>query len=369
MNKQPIVVIGAGVIGLTVANQLQENGKYAVTVVAEHVPDSLPAGTRESSGWASPWAGAHWRAWSSNWDHWLQDTELQTYHLMNEIADRVPESGITKAQSMDFFDTLPDGERPWYVSKLNDVRELPESELPPGVTYGIEYQTVLINVPKYLSHLKDKFTSMGGTIEQRALEHIEEALLFGSVSSNGPNDKMPIVVNCAALGNRILGGVCDAGMRPVRGQTLIVNAPEAKRSITRLGSQLGYVIPRGDGTVVLGGSTEVGSWDEDENRELTQQILQRTLSLEPALLPSSMRELDASKRVRELQASIISVGVGFRPMREGGVRLETQEYIDSVSGKPFVAVHCYGHAGFGYQTSLSYALKVQQLVESAKVGN
>ncbi|KAJ2794495.1 hypothetical protein H4S07_006741, partial [Coemansia furcata] len=62
MNKQPIVVIGAGVIGLTVANQLQENDKYAVTIVAEHVPDSLPAGTRESSGWASPWAGAHWRA-------------------------------------------------------------------------------------------------------------------------------------------------------------------------------------------------------------------------------------------------------------------------------------------------------------------
>ncbi|KAJ2423596.1 hypothetical protein GGF41_003076 [Coemansia sp. RSA 2531] len=364
MSKQPVVVIGAGVIGLTVANQLQEDGKYAVTIVAEHVPDSLPAGTRESSGWASPWAGAHWRAWSANWDHWLQDMELQTYQLMNEVADRVPESGIKKAQGLDYFEALPDGETPWYVSKINDVRELPTSELPMGIIYGLEYSTVLINVPQYLAYLKNKFTGMGGIIEQRALDHIEEALLFDATSRNEPSGKTPIVVNCAALGNRMLGGVCDASMRPVRGQTLIVNAPEAKRTLTRLGSQFGYVIPRGDGTVVLGGSAEAGSWDEEEDTKTTQQILQRTQALEPSLLPSSMLELDESERVRALRANIISVGVGFRPMRDGGVRLETQEYVDSVSGKPFTVVHCYGHAGYGYQSSLGYARKVHQMVES-----
>ncbi|KAJ2686429.1 hypothetical protein IWW39_003652 [Coemansia spiralis] len=360
MNKQPVVVVGAGVIGLSVANQLQEDGKYNVTIVAEHVPDSLPAGTRESTGWASPWAGAHWRAWSSNWDHWVQDMELQTYHLMNEIAERTPESGISKAQGLDYFETLPDGERPWYVSKVNDIRELPAGELPPGITYGLEYSTVLINVPQYLTYLKNKFEGLGGTIEQRSLDHIEESLLFGGESS----DKTPIVVNCAALGNRVLGGVCDLSMRPVRGQTLVVNAPDAKRTLTRLGSQFGYVIPRGDGTVVLGGTAEAGSWEEEEDRQTTQRILQRTLALEPSLLPPSMLGLSESERVRELQASVIYVGVGFRPMREGGVRLEAQEYVDSVSAKPFTVIHCYGHAGFGYQTSLGYARRVREMIES-----
>ncbi|KAJ2633737.1 hypothetical protein GGF44_003672 [Coemansia sp. RSA 1694] len=365
MSKQPVIVVGAGVIGLSVANQLQASGKFAVTIVAEHVPDSLPPGTRESTGWASPWAGAHWRAWSSNWDHVLQDMELQTYHLMNEIADHTPEAGIQKAQGLDYFETLPDGEQPWYATKVNNVRVLPAEELPSGISYGLEYSTILINVPQYLSYLKNKFTGTGGVIEQRALSHVEEALLFDASSRSDCNGKTPIIVNCAALGNRVLGGVCDASMQPVRGQTLVVNAPDAKRTLTRIGSRFCYVIPRGDGTVVLGGSAEVGSWDEAEDRQTTQQILLRAQELEPALLPASMLALDESERVRALKANIAYVGVGFRPMRKNGVRLETQAYVHSASGRPFTVVHCYGHAGYGYQSSLGFARRVLQMVEAS----
>ncbi|KAJ2910224.1 hypothetical protein GGI21_001083 [Coemansia aciculifera] len=362
MSKHPVIVVGAGVIGLTVANKLQESGKFDVSIVAEHVPDALPPGTRESADWASPWAGANWRAWSSNWDHVLQDMELQTYHQMNEIADRVPEAGIQRALGRDYYESLTNGEQPWYASKLDSARVLPESELPADVAYGVEYSTVLINVPQYLGYLKNKFTGMGGVIEQRALNHIEEALLVSVDGSNDPNKKTPIVVNCAALGNRVLGGVCDASMQPIRGQTLVVSAPDARRTLTRVGSQFSYVIPRGDGTVVLGGTAEVGSWEEAEDKQTTQEILQHTLALEPALLPESMLALDESERVRALKDSILYVGVGFRPARKNGVRLETQKYVDSVSGKPFSVIHCYGHAGYGYQSSLGFAGRVCQMV-------
>lgn len=46
-----IVVLGAGVIGLTVAHVLSENPRYKVKVVARDLPGDL-----DSQGFASPWA-------------------------------------------------------------------------------------------------------------------------------------------------------------------------------------------------------------------------------------------------------------------------------------------------------------------------
>lgn len=56
-----IVVLGAGVIGLTVAHILSESidtsnlNQCNITVVARDMPEDM-----DSQGWASPWAGANW---------------------------------------------------------------------------------------------------------------------------------------------------------------------------------------------------------------------------------------------------------------------------------------------------------------------
>lgn len=54
-----IVVLGAGVIGLTVAYILSVGTSNAcsITVVARDMPDSEGM---DSQAWASPWAGANW---------------------------------------------------------------------------------------------------------------------------------------------------------------------------------------------------------------------------------------------------------------------------------------------------------------------
>ena len=54
---------------------------------------------------------------------------------------------------------------------------------------------------------------------------------------------------------------------------------------------------------------------------------------------------------------IIRHGVGLRPLREGGTRIEAEK-IDGVS-----VVHNYGHGGFGYQASYGCAAEAVRLVD------
>jgi len=56
---------------------------------------------------------------------------------------------------------------------------------------------------------------------------------------------------------------------------------------------------------------------------------------------------------------IVRHGVGLRPMREGGPRVE-KEKINGVW-----IVHQYGHGGYGYQSSYGSAKVAVELVEEA----
>lgn len=56
--------------------------------------------------------------------------------------------------------------------------------------------------------------------------------------------------------------------------------------------------------------------------------------------------------------SIIRQGVGLRPLRLGGTRLEKEKIDDGVW-----VVHNYGHAGYGYQCSYGTSQEVVKLVD------
>lgn len=56
---------------------------------------------------------------------------------------------------------------------------------------------------------------------------------------------------------------------------------------------------------------------------------------------------------------IIRHGVGLRPLREGGPRIE-KDVVDGVK-----VVHNYGHGGFGYQASFGCAEAAVSLVKEA----
>ena len=80
---------------------------------------------------------------------------------------------------------------------------------------------------------------------------------------------------------------------------------------------------------------------------LANRIMKKAVEMCPALT--------GGKGVEHL--SVIRHGVGLRPLRIGGTRLE-KEKIEGLW-----VVHNYGHAGFGYQSSYGCAQVAVKLVE------
>lgn len=90
-----------------------------------------------------------------------------------------------------------------------------------------------------------------------------------------------------------------------------------------------------------------GNWDSQVDLNLADRIMKRAIDVCPALT--------GGKGIEHL--SIIRHGVGLRPLRLGGVRLE-KEKIDGVW-----VVHNYGHGGYGYQSSYGSAQETVKLVD------
>ena len=82
---------------------------------------------------------------------------------------------------------------------------------------------------------------------------------------------------------------------------------------------------------------------------LANRIMKRAIDLCPSLTDG--------KGIEHL--SIIRHGVGLRPVRLGGTRLE-KERINNVW-----VVHNYGHGGYGYQSSYGCSQDAVKLVKEA----
>ena len=109
-----------------------------------------------------------------------------------------------------------------------------------------------------------------------------------------------------------------------------------------------YIMQRaaGGGTII-GGCLQHGNWDSQVDSNLANRILQRAVDICPSLVPKT-------GKVTEL--SIVRHGVGLRPMREGGIRVEKEPT------KHGWLLHNYGHAGYGYQSSYGSAFAMEKMV-------
>ncbi|RYP75637.1 hypothetical protein DL770_007370 [Monosporascus sp. CRB-9-2] len=342
-----IVVIGAGVSGLTSAYLLSKEKDNAITVVAKHMPGDYDI------EYASPWAGAN----NGN----LAEQPLGTPDMARDEAPRngsaggrYPYTDRVYRREKDLEKLRRGGysydglftENPWYGPLFDDFRELPKDELPEGIASGCEFSSVCINTALYLPWLLGKCRANGVVFRRGQLKHVSEAAAMSRTGASAD-----IVINTTGLMASRLGGVMDQSLYPIRGQIVVVRN-EAPHMLTTSGTddsdeEIFYIMMRaaGGGTI-LGGTYQQGQWESQPDPNIAMRIMRRAVEMVP--------ELSDGKGVQGLD--IVRHGVGLRPGRKGGVRIEKEKIGDTW------VVHNYGHAGWGYQGSYGCAEGVVELV-------
>jgi D-amino-acid oxidase len=293
-----VIVVGAGVVGLTCALRLLEAG-HRVDIVAR----DLPLETTSSA------AAALWypylalpqdrvTAWSST--SYAEFARLATDETTGVSMRRGTE--VLREPTVD----------PWWARAVPELTRVPP---PPSYADAWSFVAPVIDMPVYLPWLAARVVEAGGSITRLALPAL-------------PADTL--VVNCAGLGSRNLAA--DTSLTPVRGQVVLVEQFGLEEWWLDEDG-LTYVIPRG-GEVVIGGTDVVGEWDRTPYPETAVQILARAAALVPAVA----------------HARILRHKVGLRPARPE-VRVERVGDV----------IHCYGHGGAGVTLSWGCAGEVVAL--------
>ncbi|MCB9755671.1 MAG: FAD-dependent oxidoreductase [Myxococcales bacterium] len=315
-SRGDVVVIGAGVIGLSSAACLLEAG-YRVRVCAQSLPPAL----------TSCVAAAFWYPFNVFPEQRVRVWADTSYRVFTELA-RVPETGVRVAPALEL---LPGPSAPpSWSAVIPDYRAVGPSSLPAGYRDGFAFSSFVIETPIYLPWLLRRVIELGGELETRTLASLDDA------------PACDLLVNCAGLGSGALVG--DAAVVPVRGQLVRVENTGVERVTVDEhgpGGAITYIVPRSR-DVVLGGTAERGSTRLEPDSEATAQILARCRALEPRLA----------------RARVLGVDVGLRPCRDE-LRLELER---GRSGAP--VLHNYGHGGAGVTLSWGCARELVELADA-----
>lgn len=314
-----MVVVGAGVVGLSCAVRLAETG-HEVHVLARDLP--LETTSSVAAAWWYPYLAAPLDrvvGWAA-----------ATYEHLDGLTSDAG-AGVRQRESVQVLrERLPDP--PW-AGSVSSFRTT--SDVPAGYAGGWAFTSPVADMSVYLPYLATRLGSAGGTMTRAALS---------GLPAGGD-----VVVNATGLAARSLTG--DHALVPVRGQVVRLVGVSVERVWLDEGEPVGdgapqsptYVVPR-ERDVVVGGTAEAGRWDTTADPQVTAQILERAARLVPELRT----------------ARLIGHRVGLRPTRPA-VRLELE-----IRPGASPVVHCYGHGGSGVTLSWGCALEVAELVDSLR---
>jgi D-amino-acid oxidase len=303
--RDHVLVVGAGVSGLTTAVQLAESG-FPVTVWS--------SGT--GSATTSYAAGATWSPYLVEWTDRTRAWSFRTLEMLRELATD-PATGVRLVLGME---AAPGPvEPPEWHDQLAGFEMV--TDLPAEFTVGWRFVAPVVTMPAYLDYLRARAVTAGATLEERTVDRLDVA---------------PVVVNCAGIGAREL--VPDAHLTPVRGQVVIAENPGLTEWFVGMSEPPVYHFPHGD-TVVLGGTAQAGDATTAPDLELAEAIRDRCAQVEPRLK----------------DVPIVGHRVGLRPVRRT-VRLERERIGDTE------VIHNYGHGGAGITLSWGCAAEIEQML-------
>jgi len=319
-SAQHVVVIGAGVSGLTSAVCLAEAG-WPVRVWAAALPQQTTSAVA-GAVWAPPRPG------STRTLEWSE----HSLHVFRELAVD-PDSGVRLAPALTVGDSNAAGAMSaaeTWAGLIPDLRPADPADLPDGFEVGLRSTLPMIDMPHYLDYLTRRLNVAGCDVEPRSVRSLAEAA-----------DAAPIVVNCAGVGAGALAG--DATVRPLFGQHVVLSNPGLRQLFVEMHDDPEWVcyFPHPQ-RVVCGGISIPDRWDTTPDPEISERILQRCRRIEPRLS----------------DAEVIETITGLRPGRPS-VRVEAQPL-----GRAR-CVHNYGHGGNGVTLSWGCARDVLRLVSGS----
>lgn len=249
--KTSFAVLGCGVIGLSTARLLQRKG-FQVTIYAKDLPPETTSNI----------AGALWTPVSVYEENKVGSEFISLFNLASKISHRM------------FQDFVGDKYGVWWIKNyfLGNNFDFPGGkDLYPGHkqqhnVFGFpdvtEINTMMIEPPTYLNALLEDFYLAGGKLTVKN---------FNSAQSISQLPEK-VIMNCTGLGAGKLFN--DKEIIPVKGQlTVLLPQTEIDYSyVLPSHDNLLYMFPRKDG-IILGGTSEKGSWSLEPNSEESERIL------------------------------------------------------------------------------------------------
>ena len=305
-----ILVLGAGVTGLTAGVRLAEAG-CDVHLLARELPLETTSAV----------AAALWYPYRIAPEQRVAAWSMSSYAVFRLLAETEPDCGVVLREGVEVVRSR--GEAPAWTASVPGWRRLDFA--PPPYRDGWTFPAPVIEMPVYLSWLRSRLEAAGGTLTRMALTELP--------------DSADLVVNCSGLGARRLAG--DSSVEPVRGQVVRLSQVGIERW-TLDSSGPTYVVPRSR-DIVVGGTDGEGEWDLAPDAAVAEQLLARATALVPELR----------------DAVVLGHRVGLRPARSE-VRLER---VTGPAGRP--VIHCYGQGGAGVTVSWGCADEVLRLAREA----
>ena len=304
-----VIVVGAGVVGLSCAVRLLEAG-HRVDVLARDLPLETTSAV----------AAAIWYPYRAFPPERVLAWSRAAYDEFATIAAADADSGVVLREGTEVVAARD--EKPWWADAVPDLRET--LEVPLGYDGGWAFTAPVVEMPVYLRWLGERVLAVGGSITRLNLHGLPRT------GDGGPD----AVVDCSGLGARFLAA--DLTVTPVQGQVVLVEQVGLDRwwldSVAARGPT--YVVPRTH-DIVVGGTDVEGEWSRTPSPDVATAILRRALRLVPELAG----------------ADVLAHRVGLRPARPQ-VRLERVGDV----------VHCYGHGGAGVTLSWGCADEVAGLL-------
>ncbi|GMG23281.1 hypothetical protein B5S30_g203 [[Candida] boidinii] len=351
-----IVIVGAGVIGLTVAHELlsQHPGEYDIQLVAQHLPGDF------AQLYTSPWAGAHWSSPPSEDNPKVQEWHIKGYNKFLELSKN-PECWI---KPMDlYFGDIPkttccggiskdskvkigqsSETEPWFKDRVVDYKWLGSDEKRfPGVVNLHKILSFTISTTFYLTYLMNECIKLGLKVRRHTIKNLAE----GYTLPFFPNPD--IVINCTGLLFTKLPDCKDEKLHPIRGHVIVLENElpyqfyfEEEDPVKE--GEFFMMFPRKEGGLVVGGIYDDGTWDNSIDEVYVNRLKTKT-----------------QKYVKEFpgEFKIVRHQVAFRPGRTGGPLIS----LDKIASINRPVIHNYGCGSLGYIESFGAAEETIKLLD------